>query len=319
MKYSALLILAMVFSSILATANNSLDYIHTYKDLAISEMSRTGIPASIKLAQALLESGAGQSTLAREARNHFGIKCNGGWTGDTYHHEDDDYKNGKLIKSCFRKFDKVSDSFYEHSEFLKGQKRYASLFHLSNKDYHGWAHGLKKAGYATDKAYPKKLIDIIEKYQLYQYDDAALNEEGLAQVEEEAPAPVVLAEHPIKSETRTGTRKTRTSRSGRSSRASSKKKRSIKNLFKKKDKNQRSSSSEIVFHIVRDGETMADISRKHELDESKLRLRNRIPKDAEPLVGEKVYLRKKISTINRPEFTRIANDRAVASQDEYIF
>lgn len=319
MKYSIPFFIAITFSCIQAAANNSLDYINNYKDLAISEMSRTGIPASIKLAQALLESGAGQSTLAREARNHFGIKCNGGWTGDTYHHKDDDYKDGKLIKSCFRKFDKVSDSYYEHSEFLKGQKRYAFLFHLSNKDYHGWAHGLKKAGYATDKAYPRKLIDLIEKYQLYQYDDAPLDEQVLAHEDTATPTSVILAENSTQPETRSSTRQSRSSRSSSSSRRSSKKKRSIKDLFKKKDKRQRDSSSEIVFHIVRDGESLADISRKHDLDEGKLRLRNRIPKDAEPLVGEKIYLRKKISTINRPEFTRITNDRAVASQDEYIF
>lgn len=328
MKLCIQIFLCFSLSLANATENPSIAYINKYKDLAISEMERTGIPASIKLAQALLESGAGKSTLAREAKNHFGIKCNGGWTGDTYHHKDDDYKNGKLIKSCFRKFNNVSESFYEHSEFLKGQKRYAFLFHLSNKDYHGWAHGLKKAGYATDKAYPTKLINLIDKYQLFLYDDGPVSEEVLASTE--MPDPVILAEHtvPAESASRSGTSSrrssSRTSRTKsnrstrhRSSRRSSKKKKSIKDLFKKK--NKRESSSAIVFHIVRAGESLADISRKHDLDEAKLRLRNRIPKDAEPLVGEKIYLRKRISTINRPEFTRIANNRSVASQDEYIF
>lgn len=126
---STMIIVLMGLSVLLsASEDKSKNYIATYKDIAISEMHRTGIPASIKLAQGLLESGAGQSTLAREANNHFGIKCGGSWEGETFYREDDDHdKNGKLIKSCFRKFSNASESFFAHSAFLTDQSRYAFL------------------------------------------------------------------------------------------------------------------------------------------------------------------------------------------------
>lgn len=150
-------------------------YIETYKDIAIGEMRRTGIPASIKLAQGILESDFGRSPLATEARNHFGIKCGGDWTGNTYYILDDDTdSSGILIESCFRSFNKDNDSYIAHSEFLTNpakKSRYGFLFSLPTTDYVGWANGLKMAGYASDPAYPKKLIGIIEKYQLYKYDE----------------------------------------------------------------------------------------------------------------------------------------------------
>lgn len=145
-------------------------FIRQYKDLAISEMQRTGIPASIKLAQGILESDFGRSDLAVEANNHFGIKCGGSWVGSTYHKEDDDYKNGRLVKSCFRKYDNDVDSWLAHSEFLK-QSRYERLFRLRSHDYKGWARGLRQAGYATHPQYSQKLIGIIERYQLFRFDD----------------------------------------------------------------------------------------------------------------------------------------------------
>ncbi len=155
-----------------STAQREL-YIEQYRDLAISEMHRTGIPASIKLAQAILESNAGLSTLAREANNHFGIKCGSKWNGKTFYRKDDDRnRNGKLIKSCFRAFRDPVDSFMEHSDFLavQNRKRYDFLFSYGTSDYTNWAFGLKKAGYATHRAYPQLLINLIEEYQLYKYD-----------------------------------------------------------------------------------------------------------------------------------------------------
>ncbi|MAY83948.1 MAG: glycoside hydrolase [Flavobacteriales bacterium] len=140
------------------------DYIEKYKDEAIKEMRRSGVPASITLAQGILESGNGNSSLARKANNHFGIKCHSDWNGDTYI-QDDDRKN-----ECFRKYKHVLESYRDHSEFLK-KPRYAFLFELKPTDYKGWAHGLKKAGYATNPKYPRLLIDIIEKNELYQYDE----------------------------------------------------------------------------------------------------------------------------------------------------
>ena len=146
------------------------DYIETYKDIAMQEMREHKIPASITLAQGLLESGAGNSALAREAKNHFGIKCHKGWEGDTYI-MDDDEKN-----ECFRKYDNAEASFRDHSEFLCGRSRYAALFELEITDYEGWAKGLKAAGYATNPKYAQLLIDRIKLYDLTKYDQIALGE-----------------------------------------------------------------------------------------------------------------------------------------------
>lgn len=138
-------------------------YIETYSDLAVKKMEDYGIPASITLAQGILESAAGTSDLARNANNHFGIKCHAGWEGKTYF-KDDDKKN-----ECFRSYASVEDSYNDHSDFLK-KPRYASLFDLSITDYQSWAKGLKKCGYATDPNYAERLILLIEKYALNQYD-----------------------------------------------------------------------------------------------------------------------------------------------------
>ena len=160
-------------------AQDQVAYIRQYHDLAVLEMQRTGIPASIKLAQALLESSCGRSDLACQANNHFGIKCGGTWDGKAYHKEDDDYENGKLVKSCFREFKSVQDSYIAHSQFLMDTGkagRYGFLFDLDPLDYKGWAKGLSKAGYATDPQYANRLIEIIEKYELYRYDNEAENQ-----------------------------------------------------------------------------------------------------------------------------------------------
>jgi LysM repeat protein len=139
------------------------EYIEKYKDLAIREMERTGIPASITLAQGLLESGNGNSTLARKANNHFGIKCHD-WVGPSIK-MDDDAKD-----ECFRKYEHPYDSYKDHSKFLTTRSRYSFLFKYNSDDYKRWAHGLKKAGYATDPKYAHRLIKIIEEEQLYQLD-----------------------------------------------------------------------------------------------------------------------------------------------------
>ena len=146
------------------------EYIETYKDIAMREMREHKIPASITLAQGLLESGAGNSALAREAKNHFGIKCHKGWEGDTYI-MDDDAKN-----ECFRKYDNAEESFVDHSIFLTTRNRYAALFDLDITDYEGWAKGLKAAGYATNPKYAQLLIDRIKLYDLTKYDQIALGQ-----------------------------------------------------------------------------------------------------------------------------------------------
>ena len=148
-----------------------LDYIQKYKDLAIVEMHRTGIPASIILAQGLHESNAGKSDLALKANNHFGIKCKSYWTGDTYFHKDDDRnKEGVLIESCFRSYETDIESYVDHSNFLLETSHYAPLFILERDDYIAWAWGLKQCGYATDTQYAVKLIQLIKRYELDQFD-----------------------------------------------------------------------------------------------------------------------------------------------------
>ena len=140
-------------------------YIDQYKDIAIEQMQRHHIPASITLAQGLFESGAGRSELAVYGNNHFGIKCNG-WSGRRVYHDDDERNE------CFRAYDSAFESYEDHSRFLTGSKRYASLFNLKVTDYKGWARGLKAAGYATNPQYANKLIELIQLYKLYQYDSA---------------------------------------------------------------------------------------------------------------------------------------------------
>ena len=156
-------------------------YIQKYAGTAVSEMKRTGVPASITLAQGLLESAAGQSTLASKYNNHFGIKCHSDWKGKkTY--KDDDKAN-----ECFRVYPNAAASFKDHSDFLRYQDRYKSLFDLDPTDYKSWAKGLKKAGYATDPGYAEKLIKIIEDYGLYRYDGNA----------DELPEPPLELEKPV--------------------------------------------------------------------------------------------------------------------------
>lgn len=156
-------------STITTTKNTIEDYITLYAPLAVESMKNYGIPASIKLAQGILESGSGNGTLCRTANNHFGIKCKEEWTGESVAHTDD------APDECFRKYPSALDSYNDHSEFLANRSFYRNLFTLDKSDYKAWANGLKKAGYATDPRYPQKLISIIERYKLYEYDRIALN------------------------------------------------------------------------------------------------------------------------------------------------
>ncbi len=160
------------------------EYIAAYRELAIREMQRSGVPASIKLAQGILETEAGRSDLVQRSNNHFGIKCKTTWTGEKVFHDDDE--RGE----CFRKYASSEDSWKDHSDFLRTQPRYASLFTLDPMDYKGWAHGLKKAGYATNPRYPQILIKYIETYRLNDYSAIALGKTpvGLDWAALESPA-----------------------------------------------------------------------------------------------------------------------------------
>ena len=155
-------------------AQDRVAYIQRYKNIDIREMERTGVPASIKLAQGLLESAAGTSTLAKKANNHFGIKCGADWKGRTIYRKDDDYDdNGILQESCFRAYKSAEESYIAHSEFLRDPRkehRYGILFQYKVTDYRRWARGLKKSGYATSATYDEKLISIIENYGLDKFD-----------------------------------------------------------------------------------------------------------------------------------------------------
>lgn len=146
-----------------------LNYISQYKDIAMEEMVRSGIPASITLAQGILESGFGKSVLSQKSNNHFGIKCRNDWTGEKVYHDDD------RSQECFRKYPNPEESYKDHSDFLTKSSRYASLFNLEKVDYKGWSHGLRKAGYATDPSYATRLINLIEAYDLNQYSLQVLN------------------------------------------------------------------------------------------------------------------------------------------------
>ncbi len=169
-KLTTLFIILMAQLSLVAQGDKDKisQYINTYKAIAIAEMQRSGVPASIKLAQGILETAAGESELVKKSNNHFGIKCKNDWTGETAYHDDD------AKGECFRKYSTAADSYADHSDFLKTRPHYAFLFTLDPLDYEGWAKGLKKAGYATNPAYPQRLIKIIVEHNLQQFTLAAL-------------------------------------------------------------------------------------------------------------------------------------------------
>jgi LysM repeat protein len=168
------IIIAILFSTVSLTAAAQRvsveEYIEQFKEIAINEMKRSGVPASITLAQGILESENGNSELVKKSNNHFGIKCKNTWSGETVTHDDD------ATGECFRAYTNADESYRDHSDFLKGNKRYGSLFNLDPTDYAGWARGLKRAGYATNPRYPELLIKYIEQYELQQYSLIALNQ-----------------------------------------------------------------------------------------------------------------------------------------------
>lgn len=166
-----LFVTAFSFSSQAQDDNTIREYINAYKEIAISEMQRTGVPASIKLAQGIHETTAGTSVLVKKSNNHFGIKCKSNWTGESVSHTDD------APDECFRKYSNPMDSYKDHSDFLKGSARYATLFKLDPLDYKDWAYGLKKAGYATNPRYPQVIIKLIEDYNLQEYCLIALGKQ----------------------------------------------------------------------------------------------------------------------------------------------
>jgi LysM repeat protein len=278
-------------------------YIDEYKDIAIREMERAGIPASIKLAQGILESNAGQSYLAKRANNHFGIKCGDNWNGKTVYRKDDDYDSrGKLIESCFRSYRTVEACFVAHSEFLRDPKktyRYGFLFQLDPTDYERWAYGLKKAGYATSATYPEKLIEIIERYQLFQYDN--MSSIDLGTPGSDLIAGVIMQTNDVKYTLATP-QETVSEIADRTDIALRKLidynehltdgsqvlKEGEKVYLQKKRNSYRGRQQ---YHTVAPGESMLDISNLYGLKLDKLYKRNRIPDGREPAVKEEIKLR----------------------------
>lgn len=266
------------------------DYIKKYRELAVEEMRRYHIPASITLAQGLLESGAGQSTLARKSNNHFGIKCGSDWSGKTVRH-DDDARN-----ECFRAYKYPRQSYEDHSKFLAGRPRYASLFKLKITDYKGWARGLKKAGYATNPRYAEQLIGIIELYDLHQYD----RKDALKFLKKNPnPHQPYIANDLLYIVVRSGDTWKAISKEFD---ISSKKLRKYNDLYKGyvlqvgdilylEEKNKRAGKEHIV-HVLRAGESMHSISQKYGIRLKNLYKLNKMdPDDSAPETGTILRLR----------------------------
>jgi LysM repeat protein len=273
------------------------DYITRFKEDAIKEMYQYGIPASITLAQGMLESGNGNSALAVYAKNHFGIKCHKEWTGPSYI-MDDDAKN-----ECFRKYQDVLDSYSDHSQFLRNRDRYAFLFELPKTDYKAWARGLKEAGYATLPAYANQLIDLIELYKLYELDkDVELT---IHTVKEKKPQ-VALAMRQILKFNHT---KFIIAKPGDSFyKIASDFDLELDELYRYNDfsRSEKIIAYEKIYvepkrkkaleptHVVTKGETMESISQLHGIKLSSLYKKNRMKAaDAQPKTGTVLYLRKR--------------------------
>ncbi len=295
-------------------------YIEKFKDIAVQEMKRAGIPASIKLAQGMLESAMGTSELARKANNHFGIKCHNDWNGKKMWRIDDDVdENGKPIKSCFRVYKHARESYAAHSEFLRDPKkeyRYGFLFFLSPTDYRGWAKGLQSAGYATSPTYAKKLISLIERYELYEYDRLGMEE---VPVIEEPTKPLDEIEMVLGITYNNDTRMV-LAREGETlkdveARTAVPAEKLIKYNEGYTSPSLKLKEGDIVYlepkrnyyrgfkkwHYVKEGETMFYISQLYGIKLNKLYDKNRMPEGSEPAPGERIRLRGKTkSEADRP-------------------
>ena len=282
-----ILAILLVASAALAQKQTPQEYLAKYKELAIIEMHRSGVPASITLAQGVLESNSGNSRLAKFANNHFGIKCKGSWTGNVIYADDD------APDECFRAYGSVLESYQDHSDFLRKNWRYHPLFELDPSDYKGWCHGLRKAGYATNPQYGKILISLIDRYELHQYDGAKLPGTGLPKL--------------VAGETKNGVL-VKTAKPGETveSIASDNylKDRHIRKWNDLPD-DAKIEPGEIVYlkpkrrrgseekHIVLKGEDMRDISQQYGIKLKLLYRKNRMEKGTEPKEGEVLYMQKK--------------------------
>ena len=280
--------------SVVAQEATTEDYIRKYHKIAIDEMHSYGIPASITLAQGILESGNGNSDLAHKSNNHFGIKCHKDWYGRKVYH-DDDAKN-----ECFRKYRKVSDSYRDHSEFLKNRDRYAFLFDYKMTDYTAWAKGLKKAGYATHPEYAEKLINLIERFDLALYDRASkFGKRKVKKPKRRERKKIYKSENGLKyvlAETGDNYDIISTELSLWMWELLS---------FNDCEKDQQLAQGDVVYlemkkkkakseyHIVKEDETLHFISQLHGMKLASLQFKNRLKKDQNIQVGQKLFLRKR--------------------------
>jgi hypothetical protein len=284
-------------------------YINTYKDLAVAEMKRSGIPASITLAQGILETGSGNSTLAVKFHNHFGIKCHD-WQGNKTFHNDD------AKGECFRHYKSDDESFRDHTDFLMSRSRYAFLFNYKPTDYKSWAKGLRKAGYATASDYPEKLTDLIEKFKLYQYDKDGT--EGKPKTEKQSPPKKVkkssidnmsigIEHYAIKDYNRTEYIRAKAGDSYETLAKTQEMTPWQLSRYNDADVSKPLAEGEIVYiqpkrrraargyetHLLREGETMRDISQTYAVKLKRLYFLNNLEESSEPKAGTHLYLRKR--------------------------
>ncbi len=318
MNFRYLLAFLLLFASCSTTQKSftpghteeSKAYVQQYKDLAVREMQRTGIPASITLAQGILESDYGRSRLARQANNHFGIKCHDSWSGKRIYHDDD------RRDECFRQYSSVYQSYRDHSRFLKGSQRYAFLFRYERTAYKKWARGLKKAGYATSPTYASRLIELIERYGLHRFDknprlasaNAAMNvstgRSSLGDVDNFTFSP---GKHRIRTRNRIDYIVVK---EGDTFKSLNKELNLIPGELKKYNELSDTASlypGRILYlqpkrnkaargfetHKVKKGDTMYSISQKYGIELEELYERNRMDPSEEPQRGDKIWLRGK--------------------------
>jgi hypothetical protein len=300
------------------------DYIELYKDVAISEMKRTGLPASIKLAQGMLESGNGNSRLAVKANNHFGIKCHNGWKGKKIYHDDDEKDE------CFRVYNSADESYRDHSDFLKGSARYASLFTIRAGDYKSWASGLQKSGYATNPNYSKLLIKLIEENELYRFDK--ISEDKLAKAKTKdgyATSRIIYKRNRVnfilaeEGDTQESLR------------------RELGLLpyqirkYNEFEDTYEITAGEVIYlqpkrnsaargdneHILKEGETMHDVSQLYAVKIEKLYEKNLLSPESKLEIGDKLSLRKKLKGGKSEKLPRIkkTNDKIESEREKIEF
>ena len=314
-------ILLLTIAASLSAQNTRLsreEYIQKYKELAIKQMKQSGIPASIIMAQACLESGNGNGRLATEANNHFGIKCHATWTGPTIRHDDD------ALQECFRKYDSPEGSFSDHSDFLRYRDRYAFLFNLPRDDYKAWAVGLKQAGYATNPTYAEQLIKIIEENELYKLDNdepiilvkspLEIEKEQTIKIEKKQIIDIDRYTFPLGRQEyrRNGTKFVLARDKDTYEAIAVDMNIKAKKLYQYNDvsgsinlkegdvvyieSKQSSTVEALPLHIAEMGETLWGISQRYGVTLKSLYKYNNMKAGQEPVVGQEVYLRKKKST-----------------------